>query len=294
MAVTLNTSYLSLLLANTYNTALDTFAQSAYRLSTGNRINTAADDPAGIALAESYRAKMATYNQAQSNAQEAVSLIQTAEGAMDVIDEKLTRMKELAEQASTGTYTDAQRLVMHSEFELMAAEIDRIAASTSYNGTKLLDGTLASSGSYTTSGGWTEPQSSMLITIGDGSSRAEDYYYITIPDTRTSALFTTTNIAVSTQTAAQAALTEVDSAITVKDNARAWLGALENRLEGTIDVLESSYFVLEDALENIEGVDYAEETSTLLSSMMTAQASIAMIAQANVLPQLALNLIEAI
>lgn len=111
---------------------------SVQRLSTGLRINSAADDAAGLAIREGMRADISALNQGIRNAQDGISMIQTAEGALSVIDEKLIRMKELAEQAATGTYTNEQRLIIHSEFAAMAAEIDRIASATDFNGVNFL------------------------------------------------------------------------------------------------------------------------------------------------------------
>ena len=147
---------------------------SVQRLSSGLRINSAADDAAGLAVRELMRADIAVINQGVRNASDAISMIQTAEGAMSVIDEKLIRMKELAEQAATGTYTTAQRLIMDSEYQAMAAEIDRIANATDFNGIKLLDGTLASQ----------HDGSGLKVHFGTGNESAEDYYFVSIGDMR--------------------------------------------------------------------------------------------------------------
>lgn len=147
---------------------------STERLSSGLRINSAADDAAGLAIRELMRADIAVMKQGIRNASDGISMIQTAEGALSVIDEKLTRMKELAEQASTGTYTTVQREIMNSEYQAMAAEIDRIAQATKFNGTKMLDGSLSSF----------HEGSGMKIHFGTGNSAAEDYYFVTIGDVR--------------------------------------------------------------------------------------------------------------
>ena len=128
--------------ANTLKTHYSRLATSVERLSSGLRVNSAADDAAGLAIRELMRADVATFHQGVRNANDAISMIQTADGALAVIDEKLIRMKELAEQAATGTYNSTQRLIIHSEFVAMAEEIDRIANATDFNGIKLLDGSL--------------------------------------------------------------------------------------------------------------------------------------------------------
>jgi len=140
-------------------------ATSVQRLSTGLRINSAADDAAGLAIRETMRAEIAAMRQGVRNAQDGISMIQTAEGALAVIDEKLIRMKELAEQAATGTYTAAQRLIIHSEFSAMAAEIDRIAESTEFNGIKLLNGNTQAAGF---NGGWSADNTWIANAIDNG------------------------------------------------------------------------------------------------------------------------------
>ena len=151
---------------------------SVRRLSTGLRVQTAADDAAGLAIRELMRADITALNQGVRNASDAVSLIQTADGALQIIDEKLIRMKELAEQAATGTYNSDQRLMIDSEFQAMAREIQRIATATDFNGIKLLDGSL--SGAHDGSG--LTSQGMLKTHFGSGNDSAEDYYYITIGD----------------------------------------------------------------------------------------------------------------
>jgi flagellin len=164
-------------LSNSYSQ----LSTSVQRLSSGLRINSAADDAAGLAVRELMRSDITVLNQGVRNANDAISMIQTADGALSVIDEKLIRMKELAEQAATGTYTTAQRLIMDSEYQAMASEITRIATATDFNGVKLLDGSL--SGLQT---GHT--QAGMKIHFGTGNASAEDYYYIKINSATSSAL----------------------------------------------------------------------------------------------------------
>ncbi len=170
----------NLMAANTarnLNTHYGRLATSTQRLSSGLRINGAADDAAGLAIRELMRADVAALHQGVRNANDAISLIQTADGALSIIDEKLIRMKELAEQAATGTYNSTQRLMIDSEFKAMASEIDRIANATDFNGLKLLDGSL--NGKHEGSG--MNPAGAMKIHFGTANDSAEDYYYIDIP-----------------------------------------------------------------------------------------------------------------
>lgn len=292
MALTINATTLSDLVTNNLTQIYSNISTSLERLSTGLRINSAQDDPAGLAVSEYMAAKIATLNQAESNAQDGVSLIQTAESGLAIIDEKLIRMQELAEQSATGTYTSSQRMIMQSEFTLMASEIDRIANSTDFNGIKLLDGSIDSTSTWTNASGWQEPDSGVLISVGDGGSRAEDYYYISIPDSRTTALFNNQTTAISTQAAATNALNMVETAIINKENARSWLGAMENRLEGTIDHLTGTIEALSDAESEIVDADFSQELTDYTYNLVLAQAATAMLAQANILPQMANTLLS--
>jgi len=312
------------------NDVYGNLSTSVQRLSTGLRINSAADDAAGLAIREGMRADIAALNQGIRNAQDGISMIQTAEGALSVIDEKLIRMKELAEQAATGTYTNDQRLIIHSEFAAMAAEIDRIATATDFNGVKLLDGNVSVSGTsgqwtsnntwsttegtWTNSSGWKEVQGvadtkgnikgGIKIHFGAGNKRTEDYYFIRIADVRTESLFrdegtaasrtngsAKTNVAVYTQEAAQKALEKLNTAIIRKENVRAALGSIQNRLENTITNLQIQAENLQASESRISDVDIASEMTEYTRNMVLTQAAVSMLAQANSLPQMALRLL---
>lgn len=185
MSLVINHNMMAMRTANALDAQYGQLATSTQRLSTGLRINSAADDAAGLAIRELQRADIATLHQGARNANDAVSMIQTADGALAIIDEKLIRMKELAEQAATGTYDSTQRLMIASEFEQMASEIDRIANATDFNGIKLLDGSLngGHDGSGMTSTG------AMKVHFGTGNDSAEDYYYINIGSCNVLSLF---------------------------------------------------------------------------------------------------------
>ena len=160
-------------------------ATSTQRLSTGLRVNSASDDAAGLAIRELMRTDIRALNQGVRNANDAISLIQTADGALGVIDEKLTRMKELAEQAATGTYDSTQRLMIDSEYQAMASEITRIANATDFNGIHLLNGNLSSG---THDGVGMTSSGKMKIHFGTANDSAEDYYYIQIGSVTASSL----------------------------------------------------------------------------------------------------------
>ena len=184
MAISIHTNLMAGNAARTLGSHYNRLSKSVQRLSSGLRINSAADDAAGLAIRELMRADVSTLNQGIRNANDAISMIQTADGALAVIDEKLIRMKELAEQAATVTYNSTQRLMIDSEFQAMGAEIDRIARATDFNGIHLLDGSLA--GDHDGSG--LNAAGAMKIHFGTGNASAEDYYYVEMGDCTTTGL----------------------------------------------------------------------------------------------------------
>jgi flagellin len=293
MSLVINQNLMAMTAARYLTFTYNRLSTSVSRLASGLRINSAADDAAGLAIREMMRTDIRVLNQGVRNANDALSMIQTADGALSVIDEKLTRMKELAEQAATGTYTAAQRLIMDSEYQAMASEITRIANATNFNAVKLLDGSLSGTGLDGSAG------NQMKIHFGTGNSSAEDYYYIRITSATASALGVGNSIGVgndgytiSTQAAAQKSLGAIDSAISTKDNIRANLGALANRLANTVSNLSIQAENLQAAESRISDVDVATEMTEFVRNQILTQAAVAMLAQANALPQLALQLIS--
>jgi flagellin len=255
-------------LGNSY----DNLAKSIERLSSGLRINSAKDDAAGLAVRELMRADIAVTKQGSRNAMDAISMLQTMEGAMGTIDSILIRMKELAEQAATGSYSDQQRTIMNNEFEQMIAEIDRIATTTSFNSTNMLN-----SASGTNS-----------IHFGVNSS-----IDVNAVDIQSAALGIDSGSAnVSTASAAQTALGLVDTAIQLKDSARASFGYMMNRLESTNEVLNIQAENMMAAESRISDVDVATEMAALTRNQVLAQAGVSMLGQANTMPQMALNLLR--
>ncbi len=282
--------------ANNLTSHYSDLKTSTQRLSTGLRVNSAADDAAGLAIRELMRTDIKALQQGVRNANDAISLIQTADGALGIIDEKLTRMKELAEQASTGTYDSTQRLMIESEYQAMASEITRIANATDFNGIHLLDGNLSGDshvGNTMTSTG------KMKIHFGTANDSAEDYYYIQIGTSTASALGvgneTTAGrdgATISTQEAAQKALVAITNAVVSKDKIRAHLGALQNRLENTVSNLTTQAENLQAAESRISDVDVATEMTKFVRNQILTQSSVAMLSQANSMPKLALSLIS--
>ncbi len=177
MALTINNNPLAVMAANVFSHNYGKLSKSINHLSTGLRIASAADDAAGLAVREMMRSDIAVLSQGIRNARDAVSLIQTADGALAVINEKLIRMKELAEQAATGTYTSVQRQIINSEYQAMADEITRIANATQFNGIYLLNGDLASD---VHDGTTPTPTGKLKVHFGPNNNATEDYYFIQI------------------------------------------------------------------------------------------------------------------
>ena len=308
MALVVNHNMMAMNAARNLNASYNRLNKSVQRLSSGLRVNSAADDAAGLAIRELMRADIATLNQGVRNANDAISLIQVADGALGVIDEKLIRMKELAEQAATGTYNSTQRLMIESEYQAMASEITRIANATDFNGVKLLDGTLSRSaiannadGKIIHDGSELEAKGALKIHFGVGNDSAEDYYYNEIGCATASALgvgnyagpdsIKNGGYHISTQEAAQKALDQLNKAIESKDNIRAALGALQNRLENTITNLETQAENLQASESRISDVDVATEMTQFVRNQILTQSGVAMLSQANSLPQMAMSLI---
>ena len=293
MSLVVNHNMMAMNASRHLNANYRKLSDSTRKLSSGLRVETAADDAAGLAIRELMRAEISTLNQGVRNANDGISLIQTADGALQVVDEKLIRMKELAEQAATGTYDSTQRLIIESEYQQMASEITRIANATDFNGIKLLDGSL----SGTHDGEGMKSTGSLKIHFGTGNDSAEDYYYIQIGNSTASALgLGNANNGgaghdISTQANAQRALDAINAAIVSKDNIRAHLGAMQNRLENTITNLEIQAENLQAAESQISDVDVASEMTNFVRNQILVQSGVAMLSQANSLPQMAMQLI---
>jgi flagellin len=248
-------------------------SKSIERLSSGLRINGAKDDAAGLAVRELMRADVAVIKQGTRNAQDAISMLQTMEGAMATIDSALIRMKELAEQAATGSYSEQQRNIMNNEFQQMIEEIDRIASTTQFNSINMLNSATG------------------VNTIHFGENSSID---VSSVDVQSTALFDSASVGISGTdgTAAIAALTEVTTAIERKDSARASLGYMMNRLESTNEVLGIQTENMMASESRISDVDVASEMASLTRNQVLAQAGVSMLAQANTMPQMALNLLR--
>jgi len=281
MGLVINHNLMAMTAARNFNLAYSKLATSTNRLSSGLRINSSADDAAGLAVSELMRTEIAALNQGVRNAYDAQSMLQTADGALQVIDEKLIRMKELAEQAATGTYNSVQRRIMNNEFVTMRSEITRIAQATKFNGVQLINGTISQ---------YSGNAAGLKIHFGPTNSAAQDYYFINIGSATSTALGLDA-LDISVQSGAQAALSSIETAVVSKDTVRADIGAYINRLSNTISQLSIQSENLSAAESRVRDVDVAIEMTNFVNNQIKSQAAIAMLAQANTIPQMALTLI---
>jgi len=277
----------SLITQNALAHANSTMGESLQKLSTGLRINTAADDAAGLSVSEQLRGQIRGLGRAKANAQDGIALLQVAEGAANEISAVLQRMRELSIQAANDTLTSTDRGYLDQEFSSLAAEVDRIANSSQYNGQTLIDG---GSNSFGVSG-----SSSSVLHIG-ANATTSDSISISMDSLTTGSLSITTSgssaVGVSTQAAALAAVTSIDAAITSVNTMRSDVGAYVNRLEHAINNLANQEFNTQDAESRIRDVDFAAESTEFTRAQILTQSSVSMLAQANTAPQSALALLQ--
>lgn len=279
MGMTVNTNMASLIAQKNLGKTTGALTKSVERLSSGLRINRAADDAAGLALSTTLKAQIRSINQAVRNANDAVSLLQTAEGGMFEMSNILLRMRELAEQAANESLGNTERGYLNDEYLALKSEITRISDVTEFAGKKLLDGTISGTG--------------VRFQVGFKNT-ANDRLSFSMNDTDAAALGLNTTGAnsISTAALAQSALEVIDqSAIMVLSDRRGEIGALQNRLEYTIANLTASAENFTAANSRIEDADFALETALYVKSQILMQAGTSVLAQANVLPQQALTLL---
>ena len=254
------------------------FDRSLLRLSAGQRIVSSADDPAGLAISSKMRSQIASMVQATRNAEDAINLLKTAEGAAQVIDEKLVRMRQLAIESSNGTLTSQDRANLNTEFTALVSELDRISNVTDFNGMKLIDGTYSSG-----SGG-------IKFHIGISNVSEEDYYFTTIGDLSASGLGIS-GLSITDTGLAQGALTSIDNALNAKETSLADLGGSINRLTNTLENLDVSWENTSATESSLRDADMAVEMSNFVRSQMLSQTSVTMMAQANLMPQIVAGLL---
>jgi flagellin len=256
-----------------YNNNTSMINKNLEKLSSGYRVNRAGDDAAGLAISEKMRAQITGLEVAQKNAKDGIGLVQTAEGALTEVHSMLNRMYSLAEQSANGTYdNDTDRTQLQKEVTALIEEIDRIAENSNFNGTALLDGTF----------------SAKKLQIGDSSTETLS---VTIKSMKAADL-TIDSVDISSQTGASSAINAVKKAIDKVSDTRGGLGAIQNRLEHTINNLSVMQENLQDAESTIRDTDVASEMMKYTKNSILVQSAQAMLAQANQQPQGVLQLLQ--
>ena len=273
MALSINTNVASLNAQRNLGASQSSLGTAMQRLSSGMRINSAKDDAAGLAISNRMTSQVRGLNQAVRNANDGISLAQTAEGAMNEITNILQRMRELSVQSASDTNNDTDRTSIQAEVKDLVAEIDRIASTTEFNDTKLL------------SGGF----SNKVVQVGAKGGGANEIK-ISIA-AMTAGTLSVSGLSVSAQASASTAINTIDEAITKVDTARGTLGAVQNRLESTIANLSNVSENVSAARSRILDADIAQETSNMTKFNILQQAGVSILAQANQAPQLALSLL---
>jgi flagellin len=248
-------------------------ARTIDRLSSGLRVQSSADDPAGMAVSESLRAQRMSFQQAIRNANGGVAILQTAEAAFQSISDTLARMRELAVESANSSITDTERGFLDTEFSDMVDEIDRIAAVTEFNDIKLLDG------------------SATTLTFQVGIRNSSNDRVAASIDSQSATSLGVNDDTVATQTGAQGAIDEIDTALESLNTDRASIGANINSLSLAVTSLSSSVENLGSAMGNIRDADIGSESAEFSRLQVLQQAGVAMLAQANALPSTALRLL---
>lgn len=269
MSVDLITNVSSLIAQTNLDNTQNAIQGSFEKLSSGMRINTAADDAAGLGIAKSMNAQVQSYTMAAQNANDAISMVQTADGSADQVDSLLTRMRELAVEAQNGTMNTNDVNNINTEYQQDLAEIDRVTGDANFNGTNLLSGA-ANTVNFQVG---IDGTSSDTISIGFGGCDS-------------------TGLGVNGTTITSANLLQtIDSALTTLNNNRANFGAAINRLQDASSSISSMQTNLSSALASIQDVNVASETANLAREQVLAQAGASVLSQASQIPQIALKLL---
>ncbi|MBD3669824.1 MAG: flagellin FliC [Gammaproteobacteria bacterium] len=277
MALVINTNLSALNVMRNLDRNQDTIQVALQRLSTGLRINSAKDDAAGLAISERFMAQINGLNQAARNASDAVSLAQTAEGALDEIANNLQRMRELAVQSANATLSTSDRISLNDEYNELAAEITRVSDATSFNNVAILG---------------TAVTLTFQVGPNPGSTNQIVLSTVNVASASGVASLTAVSLGSATGSAALSALTVVDTAIDTISGIRADFGTIQNRFESVVRSVEYSSYSNSAALSRIRDADFAAETANLVRGQIIEQAGIAALVQANASPQYVLSLLE--
>lgn len=278
MPQVINSNIQSLNAQRNLNVSQNSLNTSLQRLSSGLRINTSKDDSAGLAVAERMSVQTRGMSVAIRNASDGLSLAQTAEGGIDLINNHLQRMRELAVQSANGTYTSADRELLAEEFNQLGSEILRVMQNTEFNGKKILNGSA----------------SGIIFQVGAGTSSVNQ---ITVQVSNLSGLsgidvIAAGSLSISDASQALSAMSQLSAAMNAINASRARLGAVQSRFDGVVSQLQISRENQEASRSRIMDTDYAQETAQLARAQILQQAGTAMLAQANALPQNVLSLLR--
>ena len=279
MAV-INTNIAATITANALAKNDRAMTQTMERLSTGQRINSASDDAAGLAIASKMTSQIRGLDQAVRNGNDAISMLQTADGAMVEVSNMLQRMRELSVQGGNGTLSSSDLTALNTEFVALRTEIDRIADNTQWNGDNLLDGSAGTAGVITFQVGY-EADQTITADVGDLNLAAGDILAADL-----------SAITMTTATLANTQITNLDAAIAGLDSKRSTIGSALNTLEFAVDNLANASQNASAARSGIADADYAKETTELARTQIIAQAGTAMLSQANQSAQSVLALLK--
>jgi len=284
MALVVNTNIASLNAQRNLTASGQQLAVTLQRLSSGLRVNSAKDDAAGLAVSQAFTAQIRGNSQAVRNANDGISLGQTAEGALGQIGSNVQRIREIAVQAANGTISNTNRSQLQKEVDQLTQEISRIVSTTQFNGTNLLSGASTLTFQVGADGTSTNQLSVTTTNLAVTGSSGLYAFNATLTNTGT--------IDVTTQAAASAALSTLDSDISQVSTIRSTFGAVQNRFEAVISSLQNYVENLESSRSRILDADFAAETANLTRGQILQQAGTAVLSQANALPQTALSLLR--
>ncbi len=279
----INTNMDALSIENTLSTTNAAVSGSLTKLSTGLSINSAADDPAGYAIANGFKAKVAAMQVASQNVNQATSMLQTADGAYSQINDILVQMKSLATEAASGQESPSNLSSLNGEFTDLQNEIDQIAGSTQYGSINLIDGNVTASSGVTFQIG---------ATNGPGNSMVVQFSGATTACLGVSG--TSQKISIDSLASAQAAMTALDSALTSVNAFMGTVGGMQNQLQYSINNITTTIQNYTSSESTIEDVDMASEVSSLTKNQILQQSAMAMLAQANAEPQNVLKLLQSV
>ncbi|MFN7587747.1 MAG: flagellin [Planctomycetota bacterium] len=274
MGLRVNTNVASINAQRNLSAVTDRLGTNYRRLSTGLRISTAADDAAGLAISERLRSQVRSLEQAKRNANDGISFVQTAEGALNEVSSILTRLRELAIQSSNGSVSNEDKETLDEEFQSLISEVNRIGRSTEFNGIKLLDGS----------------SSTVSFQVGFGTTSGIDTLAVSLSPALSTTL-SLNSLDIGSGGATTTAMSNIDAAINTVSSLRGSLGAVQNRLGSTINNLAVQVENLSAAESRIRDVDGAYETAQLTRNNILQSASISVLSQANSQPQTALQLL---